>query len=118
MSALVASPDDNGRSNELMGQFGSGYGDRHVPLTKEQRDLLRFSGRAFGSTIDRDHAINKKFGYNSVDYFRKLEELQDHPGLSKTMKDRLKGMYVSTPGPMTGGAPIYAGNQFTHGTMW
>lgn len=25
---------------------------------------------------------------------------------------------VSTPGPMKGGAPMYLGNQFTHGVMW
>ena len=25
---------------------------------------------------------------------------------------------MSTPGPMKGGAPMYLGNQFTHGVMW
>ena len=28
------------------------------------------------------------------------------------------GKQMSTPGPMKGGAPMYLGNQFTHGVMW
>ena len=29
-----------------------------------------------------------------------------------------RGKQMSTPGPMKGGAPMYLGNQFTHGVMW
>lgn len=119
MATLISSPDDNGRSDEMHSHFDAGQSDRYAPLQKHQRDMLRFTGRQFGSIVDRDHAIQQKFGLNSVDYFRKLEEMADHPGLSPMMKDRIGSMkHMSTPGPMTGGAPIYAGKQFTHGTMW
>jgi hypothetical protein len=120
MATLMSSPDDNGRSNHIIDHFSGGQKDRYAPLSKHQRDMLRFTGRQFSSTVDRDHALNQKFGMTPVDYFRKIEELSEHPGLSKKMKGRVQDMHSrpSSPGPMHGGAPIYAGKQFTHGTMW
>jgi hypothetical protein len=35
-----------------------------------------------------------------------------------TFKPKKNNRQMSTPGPMKGGAPMYLGNQFTHGLMW
>lgn len=117
---LVGNADDGGRSNEYLTHFSSGQDNaRYREMSKHERDLVRFTGRKFNSQIDRDHAIEQKFGYDALTYFRKLEGISEHPGLSPKMRDRLGEMYnAPTPGPQKGGAPIYAGNQFTHGTMW
>lgn len=97
--------------------FDAGMASQINPLSDKDRDIIRFSARRFKSTADRDSAIGKKFGISSVDYFRKLESVKDHPHLSKRVKSRV-GELFSTPGPMTGGAPIMDSKQFSHGVNW
>lgn len=97
--------------------FNKGYKDRQAPMTDAERKMVRFSGRSFPSLVDRDNAIRSKFGINSVDYYRKLEYLKDHPQLGKQTRSRLSNL-MSTPGPMTGGAPILDSKQFSHGLDW
>lgn len=106
---LVGNADDGGRSNEYILNFSHGQSAKDPGLTKHQRDVLRFTGRQFSNTIDRDHAIQQKFGFDTLTYHRKLEELQNHPDLSPMMKKRLEEAYSRPPsglGPVTGGAPI------------
>lgn len=97
--------------------FNSGYKDRHAPLTSAEKKMVRFSSRSFPSLVERDKAIQTKFGLNSIDYYRKLETLKDHPQLGKQSRSRLTDL-MSTPGPMTGGTPILGKKQFSHGVNW
>ena len=97
--------------------FNIGSDSQVSPLTEKDRDIIRFSARKFKSVIDRDTAINTRFGLSSVDYFRKLEAVKDHPHLSKRVRGRV-GELFSTPGPMTGGTPIMDSKQFSHGVNW
>lgn len=97
--------------------FGSGFKDRYAPLTPQDKKMVRFSNRSFASLSDRDQAIRSRFGLHSVDYYRKLESLKDHPQLGKQTRSRLSNL-MSTPGPMTGGAPIMGSKQFSHGLDW
>jgi hypothetical protein len=97
--------------------FNSGFKDRYAPLSNTEKKMVRFSARSFESLADRDAALNKKFGLNSIDYYRKLETLKDHPQLGKQSRSRLSNL-MSTPGPMTGGAPIMGSKQFSHGVNW
>lgn len=106
----------NGDDNSYE-HFNAGMASQISPLSMRDRDMVRFSARRFKSTIDRDTAIQTKFGLSSVDYFRRLESLKDHPYLSKRVKSRV-GELFSTPGPMTGGAPIMDSKQFSHGVNW
>lgn len=85
--------------------FNSGYKDRHAPLTPSEKKMIRFSNRSFQSLVDRDTAIRSKFGMHSIDYYRKLESLKDHPQLGKQSRSRLSTL-MSTPGPMTGGSDV------------
>lgn len=118
MVATLVGAADNGDDRFRQGFYAAHDKAKHPDLTDEQKKMVRFTGRSFGSHIDRDYAIKQKFDMTPVDYFRKLEEVKDHPGLSKNMRTRLQDMYASTPGPQKGGAEIYGGHQFTHGTMW
>lgn len=97
--------------------FKAGYNDRHAPLTPAEKKMIRFSNRSFESLADRDQAIRSRFGMHSIDYYRKLESLKDHPQLGKQTRSRLSNL-MSTPGPMTGGAPILDSKQFSHGLDW
>lgn len=97
--------------------FNSGFKDRYAPLSANEKKMIRFSNRSFPSLVERDAALSKKFGMNSVDYYRKLETLKDHPQLGKQTRSRLSNL-MSTPGPMTGGAPIMGSKQFSHGVNW
>lgn len=97
--------------------FNSGYSDRNAPLTPAEQKMIRFSNRSFQSLADRDNAIRSRFGIHSLDYYRKLETLKDHPQLGKQTRSRLSNL-MSTPGPMTGGAPIMDSKQFSHGVNW
>lgn len=97
--------------------FNSGFKDRYAPLSNAEKKMVRFSGRSFPSLVERDQAIASKFGMHSVDYYRKLETLKDHPQLGKQTRSRLSTL-MSTPGPMTGGAPIMGSKQFSHGVNW
>lgn len=97
--------------------FNSGFKDRYAPLTPQEQKMIRFSNRSFQSLTDRDQAIRSRFGMHSVDYYRKLETLKDHPQLGKQTRSRLSNL-MSTPGPMTGGAPIMGSKQFSHGLDW
>ena len=97
--------------------FLSGYKDRHAPLTSTEKKMLRFSNKSFSNLADRDTEIRSKFGMHSVDYYRKLEALKDHPQLGKQTKSRLTDL-MSTPGPMTGGSQPMTGKQFSHGLDW
>lgn len=103
--------------DESYGHFNSGFKDRHAPLTDAERKMVRFSARSFPSLVERDSVINKRFGLNSIDYYRKLETLKDHPQLGKQSRSRLTNL-MSTPGPMTGGTPVLDSKQFSHGVNW
>lgn len=111
MPASLVGDDDSYK------HFGAGYNDRHAPLTPAEKKMVRFSNRSFGSLADRDNAIRSRFGMHSIDYYRKLETLKDHPQLGKQTRSRLSNL-MSTPGPMTGGAPILGSKQFSHGLDW
>jgi Protein of unknown function (DUF3263) len=97
--------------------FNSGFKDRYAPLSTNDKKMVRFSARSFPSLVERDAAINKRFGLNSIDYYKKLETLKDHPQLGKQSRSRLSNL-MSTPGPMTGGTPIMGSKQFSHGVNW
>lgn len=97
--------------------FNAGFNGRHAPLTPNEKKMIRFSNRSFSSLVERDEALSKRFGMSSVDYYRKLETLKDHPQLGKQTRSRLSNL-MSTPGPMTGGAPILDSKQFSHGVNW
>lgn len=97
--------------------FGAGFKDRTAPLTPAEKKMIRFSNKSFPSLVERDQAIRAKFGMHSIDYYRKLETLKDHPQLGKQSRSRLTDL-MSTPGPMTGGAPIMGSKQFSHGLDW
>jgi hypothetical protein len=97
--------------------FNAGSASQVTPLTDKDKDLIRFSARRFKSAVDRDTAINTKFGLNSVDYFRKLEAVKDHPHLSNRVRGRVSQLF-STPGPMTGGTQVLDSKQFSHGVNW
>lgn len=103
--------------DESYNHFNSGFKDRYAPLSSAEKKMLRFSNRSFPSLVERDKAIQTKFGLNSIDYYKKLETLKDHPQLGKKTRNRLSGM-MSTPGPMTGGTPILGKKQFSHGVNW
>lgn len=103
--------------DESYNHFNSGFKDRYAPLSSTEKKMVRFSARSFPSLVERDAAITKRFGLNSVDYYRKLETLKDHPELGKQSRSRLSNL-MSTPGPMTGGAPIMGSKQFSHGVNW
>jgi len=111
MPATLTGDDDSQKN------FLSGYNDRHAPLTPTEKKMLRFSARSFNNLADRDTAIRSRFGMHSVDYYRKLESLKDHPQLGKQTRSRLSNL-MSTPGPMTGGSPVLDGKQFSHGLDW
>ena len=111
MPATIMGDDDSHKN------FLSGYNDRNVPLTPTEKKMIRFSAKSYPSLEDRDNAIRSKFGMHSVDYYRKLESLKDHPQLGKQTRSRLSNL-MSTPGPMTGGAPILDSKQFSHGLDW
>ena len=97
--------------------FNAGYRDRHAPLTPTEKKMVRFSNRSFPSLVERDQAIRARFGMHSLDYYRKLETIKDQPELGKQTRNRLSNL-MSTPGPMTGGAPIMGSKQFSHGVNW
>ncbi len=111
MATLIGNANDGGRSNTQLAEFTSGNNDRYAPLTDRQRKALRFTAREFGSQVDRDHALQKNLETDPVSYFRELEELQDHPGLSPMMRDRVKNL-MSRPGPQTGGSSTDLSRQF------
>jgi hypothetical protein len=111
MPATLTGDDDSHKN------FLSGYKDRNSPLTPTEKKMIRFSARSFSNLADRDTAIRSQFGMHSVDYYRKLEYLKDHPQLGKQTRSRLTDL-MSTPGPMTGGAPVMGSKQFSHGLDW
>lgn len=111
MPASLVGDDDSYK------HFGEGFKGRNAPLTPNEKKMLRFSNKSFPSLVERDQAIKTKFGMHSVDYYRKLESLKDHPQLGKQTRSRLSNL-MSTPGPMTGGAPIMGSKQFSHGLDW
>jgi hypothetical protein len=111
MPATLTGDDDSYKN------FVSGYQDRHAPLTPTEKKMVRFSNRSFSDLSERDAAIRSKFGMHSVDYYRKLESIKDHPQLGKQSRSRLSNL-MSTPGPMTGGAPTMGSKQFSHGLDW
>jgi len=77
MPATLTGDDDSYKN------FRSGYEDRHAPLTPTEKKMVRFSNRSFSDLSQRDAAIRSKFGMHSVDYYRKLETIKDHPQLGK-----------------------------------
>lgn len=110
-------PASLNRSDAAYNEFDAGTASQINPLSARDLELVRFSARKFRDTAKRDSAISQKFGISSVDYFRKLESVKDHPHLSKRVRSRV-GELFSTPGPMTGGAPIMDSKQFSHGVNW
>jgi hypothetical protein len=111
MPASLVGDDDSYK------HFGDGFNGRNAPLTPSEKKMIRFSNKSFPSLVERDQAIREKFGMHSIDYYRKLEYLKDHPQLGKQTRSRLSNL-MSTPGPMTGGAPIMGSKQFSHGLDW
>lgn len=103
--------------DESYDHFNSGFKDRYGPLSDVDKKMLRFSARSFGSLVEQHEAINKKFGMDPISYYRRIEALKDHPQLGKQTRSRLSNL-MSTPGPMTGGAPILDSKQFSHGLDW
>lgn len=101
----------------LYSHFNNGVDSKVSPLTSRDKDMVNFLSQNFKSTAERDKAIQTAFGLSSVDYFRRIEALKDHPYLSKQVHSKV-GELFSTPGPMTGGAPIMGSKQFSHGVNW
>lgn len=72
-----------------------------VSINKDDNQYLQFKeglANAMPSIVKTQGQLVRNFGMLPPAYWREAQ--------------------VSTPGPMKGGAPMYLGNQFTHGVMW
>lgn len=108
---LIGNADDGGRSNEYLTHFQTGQDSINPPLQPHETRILRTSDKSHESLIDRDHYIQKRTGLDPVTFFRKFEELSNHPGLSKNRKAKFEQI-MSRPGPQTGGSSIDISSQF------
>lgn len=102
---LVGNADDGGRSNEYLNHFSAGQNAANPPLQAHEKKILRVSDREHPNILERNHYIEQKTGLDPVSFFRRLEELSSHPGLSPARKKKYDEI-MSRTGPQTGGAPI------------
>lgn len=100
-------------------EFGNGAAASISPLSDHDQQIIRFSARKFRDAASRDAAINQQFGLSSMDYFRRLESIKDHPYLGDKDKKRLEETFTTQGlGPMKGGATMLDDRQFSHGVNW
>lgn len=110
------------KDNESYSHFNDGYDSRVNPLTAIDKKMLNFATRLQEQPVIKTHGqILRNFGMYPPEFWTRVQNLSDHPEVSKKQKEKLSMMFPdpSRPGPMGGGAPVKTdGKDFSHGLEW
>lgn len=105
--------------HESYNDFTSGATDRVAPLSAIDKKMINFAIRTKEQPVTVTHGqILRNFGMHPPQFWTKVQDLAWHPELHTRTRNRLREAFpmMSTPGPMSGGSPMFDG--YTHGVMW